>query len=71
MTSAAMAGPFLPPRVVLDGFKERPEALAIQGLFIVWIRVFFLTGKRAGDKLYIGTSTGTVHMYALSDEQGS
>ena len=31
-TSATMmAGPFLPPQVVLDGFKERPEALEIQG----------------------------------------
>jgi len=33
-TSATMmAGPFLTPVVVLDGFKERPEALAIQGSF--------------------------------------
>ena len=32
MTSATMAGPFLPPQVVLDGFKERAEALEIQGL---------------------------------------
>ncbi|KAF9647158.1 hypothetical protein BDM02DRAFT_3170498 [Thelephora ganbajun] len=47
-----MAGPFLPPQIVLDGFKERPEALAIQG-----------------DKLYIGTSTGTVQMYTLGDER--
>ena len=32
-TSATMiAGPFLPPQVVFDGFKERPEALATQGL---------------------------------------
>ena len=32
-TSATMmAGPFLPPQVVLDGLKERPEALEIQGL---------------------------------------
>ena len=33
VTLATMAGPFLPPQVVLDGFKERPEALEIQGTF--------------------------------------
>ena len=32
VTSATMAGPFLPPQVVLDGFKERPEALETQGM---------------------------------------
>ena len=30
-----------------------------------------LTGQSAGDKLYIGASTGTVQMYTLADEQGS
>lgn len=30
-----MAGPFLPPQVVLDGFKERPEGLVIQGLVLI------------------------------------
>ena len=30
-----------------------------------------LTGKYAGDKLYIGTSTGNVQVYTLGDEQGS
>jgi len=33
VTSSTMAGPFLPPQAVLDGFKERPEALAAQGSF--------------------------------------
>ena len=38
-----MAGPFLPPQVVLDGFKERPEALAIHGLLSLQsTRVLFL-----------------------------
>ena len=36
-----MAGPFLPPQVVLDGFKERPEALAIYGSCLVTMSVFF------------------------------
>ena len=33
-------------------------------------RCLGLTEKYAGDKLYIGTSTGTVQMHTLGDEQG-
>ncbi|KAI0635691.1 hypothetical protein C8Q77DRAFT_1277165 [Trametes polyzona] len=45
-----MAGPFHPPHAVLEGFKERPEALAVQG-----------------DRLYIGTSAGSLHIYTVAD----
>lgn len=65
-----MTGPFLPPQVVFDGFKERSEALAVQGLLPILTWVPYSDGKRAGDKLYIGTSTGMVHVYTLTDEQG-
>ncbi|KAI0749549.1 vacuolar sorting protein 39 domain 2-domain-containing protein [Daedaleopsis nitida] len=43
-------GPFNSPEIVVDGFKERAESLAVQG-----------------DKLYIGTSTGNLHVYALGE----
>ncbi|KAI0714450.1 hypothetical protein C8T65DRAFT_644360 [Cerioporus squamosus] len=43
-------GPFIAPEVVLDGFKERAEALAVQG-----------------DKLFVGTSTGNLHVYAYGE----
>ncbi|KAM5530078.1 hypothetical protein V8D89_016261 [Ganoderma adspersum] len=45
-----MGGPFNAPEVVLDGFKERAECLAVHA-----------------DRLYIGTSTGTLHVYAFGD----
>ncbi|KAJ3537551.1 hypothetical protein NM688_g6671 [Phlebia brevispora] len=43
--------PFLPPNAVISGFKERAEALTVQG-----------------DKLYIGTSTGNLHLYSVNEE---
>ncbi|KAI0787910.1 hypothetical protein C8Q74DRAFT_1366714 [Fomes fomentarius] len=45
-----MPGPFNAPEIVLDGFKERAEALAVQG-----------------DKLYVGTSTGNLHVYTFGE----
>ncbi|GBE87785.1 Vacuolar morphogenesis protein [Sparassis crispa] len=41
--------PFSAPSVVVRGFKERAEALTVQG-----------------DRLYVGTSTGNLHIYTLS-----
>ncbi|KAL4243247.1 Vam6/VPS39/TRAP1 family protein [Abortiporus biennis] len=46
--------PFIPPNVVLSGFKERIESLLVQG-----------------DKLYVGTGVGNVHVYTISDPSGS
>ncbi|TFK87975.1 hypothetical protein K466DRAFT_662647 [Polyporus arcularius HHB13444] len=43
-------GPFDAPEIVLDGFKERAEALAVQG-----------------DKLFVGTSTGNLHVYTYGE----
>ncbi|KAG2060873.1 hypothetical protein BDR06DRAFT_947416 [Suillus hirtellus] len=42
--------PFNPPNTVLSGFKERPEALLVQG-----------------DKLYIGTATGSLFIYEYNE----
>ncbi|KAI0649291.1 hypothetical protein C8Q79DRAFT_949834 [Trametes meyenii] len=43
--------PFNTPDVALDGFKERPESLSVQG-----------------DRLYIGTSTGNLHVYTFGED---
>ncbi|KAF9266470.1 hypothetical protein L218DRAFT_956243 [Marasmius fiardii PR-910] len=43
--------PFLFPKSVLSGFKERIDSLLIQG-----------------DRLYVGTATGSVHVYAVENE---
>ncbi|KAG7089926.1 hypothetical protein E1B28_011558 [Marasmius oreades] len=43
--------PFLFPRSVLSGFKERIESLLIQG-----------------DRLYVGTATGSLHVYGVDNE---
>ncbi|KAG2145393.1 uncharacterized protein EDB93DRAFT_1288619 [Suillus bovinus] len=50
--------PFNPPNTILSGFKERPEALLVQG-------------KR--DKLYVGTATGNLFIYEYNElsENGS
>ncbi|KAG1770992.1 vacuolar sorting protein 39 domain 1-domain-containing protein [Suillus occidentalis] len=42
--------PFYPPNTVLSGFKERPEALLVQG-----------------DKLYVGTATGSLFIYEYNE----
>ncbi|KAI0768086.1 hypothetical protein BD413DRAFT_605556 [Trametes elegans] len=47
-------GPFNPPDVVLDGFKERPESLTVQGTC-------------SPPSLYIGTSTGNLHVYTFGN----
>ncbi|KAH9856486.1 hypothetical protein C2E23DRAFT_865919 [Lenzites betulinus] len=49
-----MAGPFNAPDVVVEGFKERPESLTVQGTCSV-------------SELYVGTSTGNLHVYAFRD----
>ncbi|TFL04184.1 hypothetical protein BDV98DRAFT_591033 [Pterulicium gracile] len=42
--------PFNQQRILVSGFKEKPEALAVHG-----------------DRLYVGTATGNLHVYAVDD----
>ena len=56
--------PFLEPQTILTGFKERAEAVAVQGMIHVMRRMTSLMGA-AGDRLYVGTATGNLHVYAL------
>ncbi|EGN98719.1 hypothetical protein SERLA73DRAFT_168336 [Serpula lacrymans var. lacrymans S7.3] len=42
--------PFDSPSIVLSGFRERAEALHVQG-----------------DRLYVGTATGNLHVYSIDD----
>ncbi|KAG5353022.1 hypothetical protein C0989_010990 [Termitomyces sp. Mn162] len=44
--------PFLYPTPVIQGFKEKIDALSVQG-----------------DRLYVGTSTGNLHIYNVEEQQ--
>ncbi|KAG5732929.1 hypothetical protein E4T56_gene15228 [Termitomyces sp. T112] len=44
--------PFLYPTPVIQGFKEKIDALSVQG-----------------DRLYVGTSTGNLHIYNAEEQQ--
>ncbi|THH21289.1 hypothetical protein EW146_g228 [Bondarzewia mesenterica] len=45
--------PFEQPQTIVSGFKERIEALTVQG-----------------DRLYVGTATGSLHIYSVHDSSG-
>ena len=34
LPASFMSGPFIPPKIILDGFKERAEALTVQGILL-------------------------------------
>ena len=59
--------PFNTPTTVLSGFKERPESLLVQGdSRSPFTGCTLLTGFQ-GDRLYIGTATGNIHIYDLNE----
>lgn len=59
--------PFNTPTTVLCGFKERPESLLVQGdSRLPFTGRLLLTGFQ-GDRLYIGTATGNIHIYDLNE----
>ncbi|KAG6916169.1 hypothetical protein DXG01_008142 [Tephrocybe rancida] len=43
--------PFVQPTSIISGFKEKIDALAVQG-----------------DRLYVGTSTGNLHIYSVEEQ---
>lgn len=65
--------PFVPPNVILSGFKERIESLLVQGM----CKHLCTSAYRAntlvlsGDKLYIGTAIGNLHIYVLHNGESS
>ena len=67
-----MAGLIEQPKVILSGFKERAECLTVQGMFVTSFAVHacMLKPMSVGDRLYIGTSIGSLHIYKYEDTDG-
>ena len=65
-------GPFNAPEIVLDGFKERPEALTVQGMSVPSaLAAQGVDSVTSYDKLFVGTSTGNLHVYAYGEAGGA
>lgn len=73
--------PFVPPNTILSGFKERIESLLVQGKRIHLYTFAYETNTNdccilchvlhLGDKLYVGTATGNLHVYVLHNGESS
>jgi hypothetical protein len=61
--------PFEPPESVITGFKERIEALSIQGIGIQSITHTADLCKE-GDRLYVGTAIGNLSVYSVDIPTG-
>jgi len=59
--------PFSTPKIVISGLKERFESLTIQGEAHRAAVVFMINLAFAADRLYLGSSTGNLHIYGLSE----
>lgn len=62
--------PFEPPESVLTGFKERIEALSLQGISfsVGYARTADLCEE--GDRLYVGTAIGSLSVYSIDNPAG-
>ncbi len=63
--------PFEPPSVALHGFKERIDAISIQGRLPCQAVVRVRAHDTAGDRVYLGTSTGNLYIYRTDDTFGT
>ena len=61
--------PFESPNVIVSGFKEKAEALVVQGVYLepALSCQDLSDNDFAGDRLYVGTSTGNLYVYSLDD----
>lgn len=61
--------PFFSPVPVVTGLKERVESLTVQGLSRApHARKEYELTPTTGDKLYAGTSTGSILVYKVADK---
>lgn len=63
--------PFEAPEVIATGIKEKIDSLLVQG----WTGLVFRNMSielllPLADRLYLGSSTGTLHIYSLKHQQG-
>src|ERR1700722_1135545 len=62
LSRAHRMAPFSLPKAVVKAFKEKIDALTVQGMLHSRCRLLCLIGG-TGDRLYVGTSTGNLHIY--------
>jgi hypothetical protein len=62
--------PFEPPESVLTGFKERIEALSLQGISIQSVNARTADLCEEGDRLYVGTAIGSLSVYSIDSPAG-
>jgi hypothetical protein len=62
--------PFEPPEVLLTGFKDKIEALSLQGISIELLVPTLLTCD-VGNRLYIGTGNGNLSVYSVVGPAGT
>ena len=61
--------PFSTPKIVLAGLKEKFDSLTVQGKNELHMNFFLkLIVIIIGDRLYLGSSTGTLNVYSLSQD---
>jgi hypothetical protein len=58
--------PFELPNAIISGFKEKAEALVVQGMYFEPFHID-RADQLVGDRLYVGTSTGNLHIYGLDE----
>ncbi len=61
--------PFEPPESVITGFKERIEALSLQGIGIQSVTLTVDLCEE-GDRLYVGTAIGNLSVYSVDIPTG-
>lgn len=63
--------PYQNPVEILNGFKERVDSVCAQGTQILYETQTYIEASCAsGDRLYIGTGTGNLHIYGLDETPG-
>lgn len=59
--------PFEHPNIIVSGFKEKAEAFVVQGRFSMFAVIGPYLTEFPGDRLYVGTSVGNLHIYSFDN----
>lgn len=60
--------PFKSPKVVISGLKEKIDSLLVHGKSTSAVfHLFDLNSASIADRLYLGSSTGSLHIYNLNE----
>lgn len=62
--------PFSEPYTILPNFKEKIDSLTVQGKCVGFpISILIYMILPSGDRLFLGTSTGSLHIYNVDIEE--